>query len=93
MTGRPSSGLFNSTEQIIKLQSCKMLFANLAALLVAASSALASLPSGTVTCGDNKYSVSEISAAISAGIKDLDDNNLPGTLFFFAVVLHWFNGY
>ncbi|KLO18305.1 ustilago Sphaerogena ribonuclease U2 complexed with adenosine 2'-Monophosphate [Schizopora paradoxa] len=54
-----------------------MLFTKLAALLVAATSALAALPSGTVTCGDNKYSVSELTAAIDAGIKDLDDNNLP----------------
>lgn len=55
-----------------------MLFAKLAALVLAASSALAALPSGTVTCGDNKYSVSELQDAITAGLKDLDDNNLPG---------------
>lgn len=55
-----------------------MFFTKLAALVLAASSALAALPSGTVTCGDNKYSVSELTSAINAGIKDLDDNNLPG---------------
>ena len=36
------------------------------------------LPSGTVTCGSNKYSVSAITAAINAGVKDLDSGNLPG---------------
>ncbi len=55
-----------------------MFVAKLIALVFAASSALAALPSGTVTCGDNKYSVSELTAAINAGIKDLDANNLPG---------------
>ncbi|THH30552.1 hypothetical protein EUX98_g3637 [Antrodiella citrinella] len=48
-----------------------------AVLLLAASSALASLPSGTVTCGSNKYSVSSITAAINAGVKDMNSGNLP----------------
>lgn len=37
-----------------------------------------SLPSGTVTCGSNKYSASELTAAINAGIADMDSGNLPG---------------
>ena len=37
-----------------------------------------SLPSGTVTCGSNKYSVSAIEAAINAGVKDMDAGNYPG---------------
>lgn len=37
-----------------------------------------SLPSGTVTCGSNKYSVSELTAAINAGIADMNSGNLPG---------------
>lgn len=37
-----------------------------------------SLPSGTVTCGSNKYSVSELTAAINAGIADMKSGNLPG---------------
>lgn len=37
-----------------------------------------SLPSGTVTCGSNKYTVSELTAAINAGIEDTDSGNLPG---------------
>ena len=40
----------------------------------------ASLPSGNVTCGDNVYTVDEITAAINAGLTDLDDNNLQGAL-------------
>lgn len=44
------------------------------------SVAFASLPSGDVTCGDNVYAVSELTAAINAGIKDLNDNNIQGML-------------
>lgn len=36
-----------------------------------------SLPSGTVTCGDNRYSVSAITAAINAGVKDMDEGDFP----------------
>ena len=62
-----------------------MLFKTLSTVLVAASAAMAAnipraLPSGTVTCGSNKYSVSAITAAINGGVKDLDDGNLPGAL-------------
>lgn len=39
-----------------------------------------SLPSGTVTCGSNKYSVSELTAAIDAGLDDLDSGNLQGSI-------------
>lgn len=55
-----------------------MLFKTLAVTLLSASAALAALPSGTVTCGSNKYSVSAIQAAISAGVKDKNSGNLPG---------------
>jgi NAD(P)H-nitrite reductase large subunit len=44
------------------------------------STTFASLPSGDVTCGDNVYTVDEIVAAINAGVEDLDDDNLQGTL-------------
>jgi hypothetical protein len=40
--------------------------------------ALAALPSGDVTCGDNVYTVSELTAAINAGLKDLNSGNLQG---------------
>ncbi|TCD68871.1 hypothetical protein EIP91_009586 [Steccherinum ochraceum] len=54
------------------------MFAKTAAvLLLAVSSAMAALPSGTVTCGSNKYSVSAITAAINAGVKDQSSGNLP----------------
>lgn len=57
----------------------------LCTVLLAASAAMAaslprSLPSGTVTCGSNKYSVSAITAAINAGVKDMDDDYYPGEL-------------
>ena len=60
-----------------------MLFKALSAVLLAASAASAAslpraLPSGTVTCGSNKYSVSAITAAINAGVKDMDDDYYPG---------------
>ena len=55
------------------------MLARFVALLFFVSAAFASLPSGTVTCGDNKYSVSELEAAINAGLEDLDDNNLQGS--------------
>ena len=44
--------------------------------LGSASAALAALPSGTVTCGSNRYSVSAIEAAINAGVQDMDDGRL-----------------
>lgn len=63
------------------------MFKQLAVVLLTASSAVAfsisgrSLPSGTVTCGSNKYSSSQLTAAINAGLKDMSSGNLPGTLF------------
>ena len=62
-----------------------MLFQTLSTVLLAASAALAaslprSLPSGTVTCGSNKYSVSAIEAAINAGVQDMNDDYYPGRL-------------
>ena len=53
------------------------------AYAIAASAAMAvslprALPSGTVTCGSNKYSVSAITAAINGGVKDMDSGYLPG---------------
>ncbi|EKM53271.1 uncharacterized protein PHACADRAFT_259503 [Phanerochaete carnosa HHB-10118-sp] len=59
-----------------------MLFKTLSAILLSASAAMAAslpraLPSGTVTCGSNKYSVSAIEAAINAGVEDMDEGNLP----------------
>ena len=38
-----------------------------------------SLPSGTVTCGKDNYSVSSITAAINAGVSDMNAGNFPGT--------------
>lgn len=60
-----------------------MLFKTLSAVLLSASAVMAAslpraLPSGTVTCGSDKYSVSAIEAAINAGVKDQDDGDLPG---------------
>jgi hypothetical protein len=60
-----------------------MLFKTLTVLLLSAATVLAAptaraLPSGTVTCGSNKYSVSAIEAAINAGVKDMDDGDFPG---------------
>ena len=60
-----------------------MLFKTLSVVLLSASAALAAslpraLPSGTVTCGSNKYSVSAIEAAINAGVEDQESGNLPG---------------
>ena len=65
-----------------------MLFKQFAIALLAASATAAttilrrSLPTGTVTCGDNDYTSSAIEAAINAGVKDMEDNNLPGVLLF-----------
>ena len=61
-----------------------MLFKTLSVILLSASAAMAAslpraLPSGTVTCGSNKYSVSAIEAAINAGVEDMDDDYYPGT--------------
>lgn len=44
-----------------------------------------SLPSGTVTCGSNGYSPSQLTAAINAGVKYLNANNLQGTFYFVAM--------
>ncbi|KAI0690272.1 Ribonuclease/ribotoxin [Cytidiella melzeri] len=44
---------------------------------MAASIAGRSLPTGTVTCGSNKYTASELTAAINAGLKDMDSGDLP----------------
>jgi hypothetical protein len=45
---------------------------------VAASISGRSLPSDTVTCGNNQYEVSDIEAAINAGVDDMNAGNLPG---------------
>lgn len=63
------------------------MFKYLAIAVLAVSSAAAaslsgrSLPSGTVTCGSDKYSVSQITAAINAGVKDMQSGNLPGQYY------------
>ncbi|TDL19072.1 Ribonuclease/ribotoxin [Rickenella mellea] len=44
--------------------------------LAFATSVIATLPSGTVTCGSNRYIASELTAAINAGVKDLNSGNL-----------------
>lgn len=54
----------------------------LCAVLLAASAAMAaslprSLPSGTVTCGSNKYTVSAITAAINGGVDDMNSDYYP----------------
>ncbi|KIP04074.1 hypothetical protein PHLGIDRAFT_76528 [Phlebiopsis gigantea 11061_1 CR5-6] len=36
-----------------------------------------SLPSGTVTCGSNKYTASAITAAINAGVDDMNSDYYP----------------
>ncbi|PAV18076.1 Ribonuclease ribotoxin [Pyrrhoderma noxium] len=36
-----------------------------------------SLPSGVVTCGSNRYTVSAITAAIDAGVNDMDEGVYP----------------
>jgi len=59
------------------MQMRSSFFLTIALLL---SLALAALPSGDVTCGDNVYTVNELTAAINAGLKDLNNNNLQGTL-------------
>lgn len=46
------------------------------------TTSLAALPSGTVTCGSDRYSVSAIEAAIDAGVQDMDSGNLPGQFDF-----------
>jgi len=40
------------------------------------SSAFAALPKGSVTCGSNVYSVSQLTSAINAGVKYLNSGNL-----------------
>jgi hypothetical protein len=40
------------------------------------TSAFAALPKGSVTCGSNVYTVSQLTAAINAGLKDLNSGNL-----------------
>ena len=42
--------------------------------------ALAALPSGDVTCGDNTYTASELTAAINAGLDDMNNDNLQGEI-------------
>lgn len=49
-----------------------------AAVAVIAAPSPRALPSGTVTCGDNRYSVSAIEAAIDAGVEDMEDGESPG---------------
>ena len=67
------------------LAAAAMFTKTFCAILLTASAAMAAtlpraLPSGTVTCGSNKYSVSAIEAAIDAGVKDMDDDYYPGRL-------------
>ncbi|EJD07848.1 ustilago Sphaerogena ribonuclease U2 complexed with adenosine 2'-Monophosphate [Fomitiporia mediterranea MF3/22] len=54
-----------------------MLYKVVPVLLLSVSAAFAALPSGTVTCGDNRYSVSAITAAINAGVRDMESGNFP----------------
>ncbi|KZV93953.1 Ribonuclease/ribotoxin [Exidia glandulosa HHB12029] len=51
--------------------------AALSAALVSTAAVPRALPSGTVTCGRNKYAVSAITAAINAGVKDMNAGNFP----------------
>ena len=55
-----------------------VLVASVAATLAASLPQSRSLPSGDVTCGDNTYTASELTAAINAGLDDLNSNNLQG---------------
>lgn len=48
-----------------------------------------SLPTGTVTCGSNGYSPSQLTAAINAGVKDLTSGDLQGE-FHYYYQLHWY---
>ncbi|KAI0337974.1 Ribonuclease/ribotoxin [Trametopsis cervina] len=59
------------------LPALLLLLAAAPALTAAASLASRALPSGTVTCGSNKYAVSALTAAINAGVKDKNSGNLP----------------
>jgi hypothetical protein len=62
------------------------MYARVLLVLTAASAIFASahpvlprsLPTSTVTCGSNSYSPSELTAAINAGIEDMDNGNLQG---------------
>ncbi|KAL5483573.1 hypothetical protein ACEPAI_8805 [Sanghuangporus weigelae] len=54
-----------------------MLSKSYLALLLSALPALAALPSGIVTCGSNRYTVSAITAAINAGVRDMESGNFP----------------
>lgn len=58
--------------------SLAFVVASLFAALASSAAVPRSLPSGTVTCGKNKYAVSAISAAINAGVKDMNAGNFPG---------------
>lgn len=53
-------------------------FALVASAAVAAPHESRSLPTGTVTCGSDRYSVSAIEAAINAGVDDMNEGNFPG---------------
>lgn len=67
-------------------------FSSIVVLTSMASAAFASvlpiigrdLPSGEVTCGSNEYSPSDLSAAISAGLEDLNDSDLQGVLLLYC---------
>ena len=59
-------------------RSTMALLKTIFSILLATSATLAALPSGTVTCGNNRYSVSAITAAINAGVKDMQSGNFPG---------------
>jgi hypothetical protein len=51
---------------------------SLLVLALASLFSIALAQSGDVTCGDNVYTPDEITAAINAGLQDLDDGNLQG---------------
>ena len=58
-----------------------MIFRTLA-LLFFVSAALADLPAGMVTCGENEYSADDITVAINAGVGDEETGNLPGMMVY-----------
>jgi hypothetical protein len=47
----------------------------------------AALPKGTVTCGSNRYSPSQLTAAINAAIKDMNSGVYPGAHFDFELMI------
>ncbi len=74
-TERGTRGL--DTFPVVTMKST--LLSPLGFTLAFATSVIAALPSGTVTCGSNRYIASELTAAINAGVKDLSSGNLQGS--------------